>query len=277
MGVRNIRHGRLRIRSGDPTPLELVADFDNGDFNFTENFPTNIVRSRGRIRAITAGDEQPLEWGFSVSLIDFEVFRTLRDKVWAGLAETITGLTTPGVNLNVPLSYDYEQNSLQLAAGEPVGTKQPPGVPPAGVNDFSEEVGAVDIEGVIRVQEGTGAPGSGGFNVEQAAADPDRDVVYDAVGQTTFVNPGDPADCSGGRKTFTLIFDVYDDCDPPVIDPATGIPDPASGTITESLVLDDAWLTTDNFAEADEADTITFGGQARGTNGKVRIVPGGLP
>lgn len=270
-GVKNIRQGRIRIKSGDPTPLELITEFTAGDFTFTENFPTNIIRDRGRIREINAGDEQPVDWSFSAFFIREFLHQALRDKVFIGYAETIGGLTPSALNSNVALSYPYQQDSFQLAAGE-TGTKLANGAVPAVDNEFSEEVSAgPDIEGVDVVQVGGGGPASGGFNVFQPAGDVDRDVVYGAVGATTLVLPGFPADCSGGRKTFTLILDIYDTCDPPRFE------DPNLGTIEVSYVVDNAFLTSDTFAEGDEADTFSFTGQALPVNGKVRIVPGGEP
>jgi hypothetical protein len=269
-GVKNIRQGRIRIQSGDPVPLELITEFTQGDFSFTENFPTNIIRDRGRIREINAGDEQPVDWSFSATFIREFMHRTLRDKVWSGFAETILGLTPAAVNLNVATGYPYEQGSFEFDAAE-TGVKLAIGAAPGAVNEFSEELGTLDIENVIVVPVGGAGPGSGGFNVEQPAADVDRDVVYDAVGATTLVLPGFPADCSGGRKTMKLILDIYDSCDPPLFE------DPAAGTIEVSYVVDNAFLTSDTFAEADEADTISFTGQALPVGGKVRIVPGGEP
>lgn len=277
-GVKNIRQGRIRIQSGDPTPLELITEFTQGDFSFTENFPTNIIRDRGRIREINAGDEQPVDWSFSATFIREFLHRAIRDKVFIGFAETIIGLTGGAINLNVATSYPYEQGDplaltggMQFAVGE-VGQKIiPPGAAPVVDNDFSEEVGALDIENVVVVPVGGAGPGSGGFNVTQPVADVDRDIVYPAVGQTTLVLPGFPADCSGGRKTFKLILDIYDSCNPPLFE------DPSAGVIEVSYVVDNAFLTSDTFTEADEADTISFTGQALPTAGKVRIVPGGEP
>ncbi|KKN85930.1 hypothetical protein LCGC14_0273420 [marine sediment metagenome] len=271
-GVKNIRQGRIRIQSGDPIPLEKITEFTQGDFTFTENFPTNIIRDRGRIREINAGDEQPVDWSFSATFIREFLHRTLRDKIFDGLAETIGGLIPAAVNTNVLLTYAYEQNSFQLAATEPGVKLAVPGTPPGAVDEFSEEPSlGFDIEGVLIVQKGGAGPGSGGFNVQQAAGDVDRDVVYDAVGQTTLVLPGFPADCSGGRKTFKLILDIFDACNPP------DFADPTVGIIEVSYVVDNAFLTSDTFAEADDADTISFTGQALPLNGKVRIVPGGEP
>lgn len=269
MSIRNLRDGVIRVQSGDTPPLEKRCTFTAGDFAYTENFPTNIIRDRGRVRQITAGDEQPVEWSFSALLEDFTLQRTIRDKVWDGLAETILGLAAGGNNLNVALGYAYEQGSFEFAAGETGQKLLPPGTVPIVDNDFSEEPGTADVEKVIAVAKGTGAPGSGGFNVRQPAADVDRDVVYDAVGVATLQTPGQPADCAGGRKTFKLILDIYDPCDP--ADPD----DFAAGTIDFSYVLDNAYLTSDNFAEADEADTISFGGQA--ITPRVEIIDGGAP
>ncbi len=262
MSIKNLRHGVIRIQSGDTVPLEKRATFTAGDLSFTENFPTNVIRDRGKTREITAGDDTPVEWSFSALIEDATLHRTIRDKVWDAFAETVTGLTGGANNLNAALLYAYEQNSFQFATGE-TGQKLAIGAAPVVDNDFSEELGTADVEGVIRVPKGTGSPGSGGFNVRQPAADTDRDVVYDAVGDATLVTPGAPADCAGGRKTFKLILDLYDVCDPPDPDDFT------AGTIERSYVIDNAYLLTDTFNEADEADTISFSGAA--------IIRGGIP
>lgn len=269
MSIKNLRHGVIRIQSGDTPPLEKRAVFTAGDLAFSENFPTNVIRDRGRTREITAGDEQPVEWSFSAFIEDATLHRTIRDKIWDAFAETVVGLTPSANNLNVPLSYAYEQNGFQFATGETGQKLTPPGTAPVVDNDFSEEPGTIDVEKVIRVPKGTGSPGSGGFNVAQPAADVDRDVVYDAVGDATLQSPGQPANCAGGRKTFRLILDKYDVCDPPDPDDFT------AGTIERSYVINNAYLLTDNFNEADEADTIAFSGEA--IIDRVSIVEGGAP
>ncbi len=270
--VKNIRHGRVRIQSGDtPTPLERVFDFTNGDLTFSEPKIVSIFRSRGSIRAVTRGDDQVATWSFSAAFRDRLDYRVMREMVFPAFAETLTGLTASVNNPNEALSFAYEQNSMQCASGETC-IKLAIAVVPTADNEFSEELGAADVNAVTRVEAGDGTPASGGVNIFQPAADADRDVVYDAIGDTTFTSPGLPTDCSGGVKTFKLIFDVYDVCDTfDGTDPSTG------GTIEESYVLDHAYLLTPTITEGDEADQMSFAGEALLINGKVRIVPGGEP
>lgn len=270
--VKNFRNGRVRIQSGDtPTPLERVFDFTVGDLTFSEPKVVNLFRSRGTIRAVTRGDEQVATWSFSAAFRDRLDYRVMRELIFPAFAETLTGLTPSANNPNEPVTFAYEQNSMQCASGETC-IKLAIGVTPTSDNEFSEELGAADVNAVTRVEAGDGTPGSGGVNFFQPAADTDRDVVYDAVGNSTFISPGLPADCSGGVKTFKLIFDVYDVCDGfDPDDPSTG------GTIEESWVLDNAYLLTPTIAEGEEADTMSFAGEALLVNGKIRIVPGGEP
>lgn len=259
--VKTIRHGRIRIKSGDSVPLEKVVPFVDGGLSYTENFPTNEIRDRQELTdELTAGEEQPVEWSFTAQFVDKTVMRTIRDKVWDGIAETIAGLTGGAVNLNAPLTYAYEQGSLEFASGE-VGTKLPvPGTAPTSDDEFSEEPGTEDVEEVLRVPKGDGTVGSGGFNVQQPAADVDRDVVYDAVGKGTLGND----DCSGGRKTFQLVLEEFDPCDPPKASDLT------AGTKVEDYVLNHAYVTQVVFQEGESATTFQFTGRA--LIGRVKVV-----
>ena len=246
--IKNLRHGRIRILSGDTVPLVKVAAWTEGDFTWSENHPTNIVRDRGSMDGaeLTKGDDQPVEWSFSAKLVDETLMRTMRDKVWDGFAQSFTGLTPSANNLLTP-TYDFEQDSVAGATGETIVLIANGGTP-ASDNELAESVGAADVEKVIRVPNAAGS-----IQVYQPAADTDRDLVYDAVGQSTV---GTDPDCSGGRKTFKLILDIYDPCDPP--NPT----DLTLGTVVKSYELDHSFLVTPGFAEGDEADIWSFAGQS---------------
>lgn len=243
MSTKNFRHGRIKIKSGDTTPLVLYADFTEGDFSFDEAFPVNEVRSRGKLREVTRGDDQLVSWSFSAKFRDQTLLRTLRDKVWSAQAEAKTGLTASAVNANVATAYAFEQGSFEITT---TGTwvKLAAGVVPANANEYSEKVGAEDVEGVIRATS---------FNVKMPASTT-LGLLYDAVGQGTLGAATDQ--CQGGVKAFDLLFEVFDPCNPPDPD------DNTAGTILETYTLNDAFLESDSFKEADASDMVSFKGRA---------------
>jgi len=263
MTIKNFRHGRLYIESGDtPTALSKIVTFSGATFTFTEARERNLVRDRGEIKEVTVGDDQPVEWSFTAQYEDRTSFRTVRDGVWDGQAETIAGLVGGALNANVPTFYDYEQGSLQIAAGDPIapGTKLAIAAVPAVAGEFSEELGAADVEGTIAVTAASG------FNIFMPVADVDVDIVYDAVGLSQ-----DPSGllaagaCAGSIKYFRLRLDIYDPCNPPsTIDLAAGI-------VVERFTLDFAFLTEDSFSENEEANEVSFSGQSIAD--KVLVVP----
>ena len=112
MTIKNFRHGRLYIESGDTVPLLKIVTFSGATFTFTETRNRNIVRDRGTIIEVTEGDDEPVEWSFSASYEDRTSFRTIRDGVWDGQSESIAGLVASALNANVATTYDYEQDSL---------------------------------------------------------------------------------------------------------------------------------------------------------------------
>lgn len=236
--------------------------FSGATFTFTEGRERNLVRDRGEIKEVTVGDDQPIEWSFSASYEDRTSFRTVRDGVFDGVSDSITGLTAGALNLNVATTYDYEQNSLTIDPLDPIapGTKLAIGVPPAAAGEFSENAGAATVEGVISV------PATDGFNIFMPAADTDVDLIYDAIGRSTL----DPAAlaagaCTGSITYFNLRLDIYDPCNPP------STVDLNQGVVVERLTLTQAWLNEDTFSEEEEANQISFSGQALGP--KVQIVP----
>lgn len=242
--VKNMRHGRIRIRSGDTTPLELVTDFTDGNFKTDEAFPTNVVRSRGAVREVTRGDEQVVGWSFSASFRDKTTLRTLRDKVWAATTEAKTGLTAAALNTGVAAAYPFEQGSFEITSAG-VWVKLAVGVVPAADREYVEVAGAEDIEGVIRATT---------YSVKMPAATTALALLYDAVGRGTLGAATDI--CQGGVKAFDLWFDVFDPCNPPDPDDST------AGTILETAKLNDSFIESLSFEEGDAADKVTFGGHS---------------
>jgi len=255
MTIKNFRQGRLIIEDGSlPVPLQKIVTFSGATFTFTEARTRSIVRDRGQIKEITIGDQIPVQWSFSAQYEDRTSFRTLTDGVYDNQTDNIAGLTPAVPNLNVPTTYDYEQNSLQVLSTDPIAgiaTKLPIGTPPAADGDFSENLGTQNVERVITV------PAADGFNIQTPLGDVDVDMTYDAVGRSTL----DPASvaagaCTGQINFFRLILLIFDPCDPPDVNDYT------VGTVVEKIVIDQAWLDEDSFSENEEADEISFSGQA---------------
>lgn len=252
MTVINFRQGRLYVESGDtPTPLSKVMAFSGGTFEFTETRERNIVRDRGEVVEVTPGDSQPVEWSFQARYEDKTSFRTVRDGVWDATVDQITGLTAGALNSNVATTYDYEQNSLQIEPNDPIapGTKLAIAAVPAAAGEFSENTGAQNIESVVTV------PRAAAFNIFMPAADTDVDMIYDAVGQPT-LQSATGTGCQGSVTYFRLRLDIYDPCDPP------SVLDLTRGTVTERILIEFAYLVEDSFAEDEEANEISFSGQA---------------
>lgn len=239
--TKNFRHGRIKVKSGDTVALVLIADFTEGDFQFGEQSPVNKVRSRGRLREVTRGDEEVVTWSFSAKFRDKTLLRTLRDKVWAATVENKTGLTAGAVN-TVTTAYPFEQGSLIITTAG-VWTKLAVDATPAADRDYAEIAGAEDVEGIIRATQ---------FKVKMPAATTAVDLLYDAVGKGTLGTD----QCQGGVKAFDLVLEVFDPCDPPDPDDAT------AGTIVETYTLPDAYLLSDGFQEGAEADMVSFTGEA---------------
>ena len=263
MGIKNFRHGRITIKSGDATPLEKIADFSNGNFTWTSNYTTNEIRDRGSLMEITKGDDEPIDWSFSAKFQDKTLMRTLRDKVWAATTENLTGLTAASLNA-VVTAYDFEQGSVAGQAGQTI-VKLANGADSVSVNADNELAEGIstgaDVEGVIKVSKtatNTGTIGGAASTVYPAiyyyppTASTTLNIVYDAVGKGTIGTD----DCSGSRKTFVLILQVYDPCDPP------SSTDSTAGTVLETYTLDDSYLASLTFTEADEFDEVSFSGRS---------------
>ncbi len=268
MPIINFRHGRLYVEDGSATPtpgaLSKVITFSGGTFTFTEPRERNLVRDRGEIQEVTVGDDQPIDWSFTAQYEDRTSMRTIRDGVWDNTAETITGLTANALNLGVPTAYDYEQNSLQIAAGDAIapGTKLAIGVAPAVAGEFSENAGAANVETVVAV------PAATGWNIFMPVGDTDVDIVYDAVGRST-LNPALLAAgaCTGSISFFRLRLDIYDPCNPP------SVKNLSQGIVTERITLEVCWLTEDSFSENEEADEVAFSGQSLDNRASFVAVP----
>lgn len=239
--TKNFRHGRIKIKSGDTTPLVKIADFSEGDFTFAESFPVNKVKSRGKNREVTRGDEEAVVWSFSAKFRDKTLLRCLRDKVWDAQVASKTALTASAVNTITP-DAAFEQGSIEITdAGTWV--KDAVDATPSVDNHYAEVAGEEDVEGVVRATT---------FKVKMPAATTTLGYVYDAVGKGTLGTD----QCQGGVKAFDILFEVFDPCDPPDPD------DDTAGTIVETYLLQDAYLLGDNFNEGAEADMVAFNGES---------------
>lgn len=263
MTIKNFRQGRLYIEDGStPAPLRRVITFAGANFTYTEGRTRNLARDRGEVKEVTIGDNVPVEWSFEYGFEDEELYRTIRDGVYANEPDSITGLVGGAANLNVPTTYDYEQGSLTIAPTDPVapGTKLAIGAAPAVAGEFSENLGAADAEQVIRV------PQADGFNVFMPPADTDLDLIYDALGLST-LNPALLATgaCTGQVNYFRLRLRIFDPCNPPsTLDLAQGVPE-------LDIVIDEAFLDEDTFSEGEEQDTLAVSG--RSLRDKVFLFP----
>lgn len=237
MPTKNLRHGRIRLRSGDNMPLEKTAAFTQGDLSFTTAKSTIQILDRGALSHLRRGDQQAVTFKFSAKFVDRTLRRALEHHVFDGQARTVTGLT-PQASNTASLPHAYEQGSLQAASGEAIATKLSAGSTPSVDGTFAETSGAYDEEGqVVEVRPGT-------FKVRPGAADTDMAVVYDAVGLST----RDPADSD--RKTLEVVLQKLD------------VADPALATVVESYRLLDAYVESVEQAEGDEFDLLTFSGVA---------------
>lgn len=240
--TKNFRHGRIRVVSGDTTPLEYQVDLDMGDLAFERQKPVNIVESRGEPREATRGTAPGIPWSFSAKFVDKRLIRVMEAMVFPGKAQTFGSLTANALNANLATTYPFEQGSIAITTAGSY-SKQAVGATPASTGQYAEEAGTEDVEEVIRATEwAVYAP----LGVTSVA------ITYDAVGKGT---AGDDT-CVGGVKTFDLVLDIYDPCDPPNAD------DPAAGTVIERYTVRDAFLESWKFGEGEDADTVQFAGRA---------------
>lgn len=244
MPSKTMQHGRLKVYSGDGTPLVKTVDFDMGDFSFERSQPIEQIKVRGRLRELRRGEDEPVTFSFSAIFQDKTLRRCLDQFVWDGQSELLTGLSGGAVNNNVAVAYPYEQNSLQPAATETGFTKIAPGGTPSSDGEIAEEVGAEDIEGVTVVGSSGATVVPGEFSVQMPAADTNLAVVYDAVGQST-LDPG-----TSDVKTFRIDLEILDPGQP--LSP---------GVVVETYRLDHARVETMPQEEA-MPNTISFDGFA---------------
>lgn len=247
---KNVALGRLKVRSGDGTPLEKTVEFSEGDFTITSTRTLSEIEDRGILQVHQETQSQRVSGSFSAKLVDETLFRTLDQHVWDAQAETITGLTGGALNSNVATAYPFEQGSLGPAAGEAsLSSKLAIAATPTVAGEYSEELGASDARDVIKVET------ADGFNVFQPAADTDVDVVYDAVGETTFADP----DCST-VKYLQLIWEQL------AADKTT---------VEKSYVLDFAAVSDYSVSEGEDANTVSFNFVA--LDKRFRVVDGAVP
>lgn len=263
MTIKNFRHGRLWVVDGStPIPLAQIVNFSEDTFNWNEPRERNLVRNRGEIVENTVGDDQPIAWSFEAKYEDRSSLRLVRDGVFTGVTEQVTGLTAAALNLNVATTYDFEQGTLVIDPADAIapGTKLGIAVAPAVAGEFSENLGAENVEKVVVV------PAATSFNIFMPAADTDVNVIYDGVGKSTLNVAGLAAGaCTGSVNYFDLRLDIYDPCFPP------SVKDLTVGTVVEQQLVPQCYLTEDGFNEDSEADVLSFSGEALGP--KVLITP----
>lgn len=252
--VKNFRHGRIRIVSGDDTPLEFQVDMDVGDLAFERQKPSNVVDSRGETREVTRGSGQPVPWSFSTKFMNKELIRCLEAFIFPGQVQTFGSLTALANNPNLATTYPFEQGSILVTTTPGTYTKGTVGDVPNASGEYAEEAGAEDVEGVIRATEWAIFPPSSVTSVA---------ISYDAVGKGT---AGDDT-CLGGVKTFHLVLDVYDPCDAPTFE------DPDAGTVIERYTVRDAFLESWKFQEAEDFNTVAFSGRAIADRITIETVP----
>ncbi|KKN14487.1 hypothetical protein LCGC14_0995580 [marine sediment metagenome] len=245
MPTKNLRQGRVKIRSGDSVVLEKIAPFSEGDFTFTRTKNTIQVKNRGSLDHLRKGDEEAVTFTFSAKFVDKTLRRTLEEFIFDGKTKNVTGLTGGALNENIPLDYAYEQDSLQVAASETAFTKIANGATPIS-GEFAEELKTRDdLEEVAMVGDAelvTPVPGE--FAVFMPGGDTDLNVVYDAIGKST-LDPG-----TSDVKTFTIDLEKLD------------VALAKQGIVDEIYRLRNCVLETVEQAEGDEFDLVTFTGFA---------------
>lgn len=228
------RQGRIKIQSGDSTPLSLTVAFTEGDFSWTITRNINQVLDRGDLVALTKGDDSAVEWSFTAKFVNRLLYETMEEFVWAGQTESITGLTASALNSNVPttLGLGYKQGTLFVT--DSGYTKLATSVAPSVAGEYRENVGVEDEEGVLVVT---------GFDVFQPAADTTVAIFYGAVGTSRT----DPDLCSD-VKTYLVVIEFDDPCDLP--------------NVLETWAFDFSAPTSVQFDEGDVSNTIAFSGIA---------------
>jgi len=247
MPTRNLRHGRIRVMSGDtPVRLEKTCAFTEGDFTFAK--PRNViqVKDRGALSHLRRGDEEAVTFSFAAKFVDRTLRDTLEHGVFEGQAYAAVGLTPQVVNA-ITVPYAYLSDSLEHASGEAINTKLANGVTPSGDGEYAELAGA--LRGGAEQDEVT----SGQFKAQPGVADTDMDVVYDAVGGSTLDGPDVVSSVADPRaesdvRTFLLLLEKMD---------------PARNWIVDEVYeLNHASVENVEQAEGDEYDTVSFTGIA---------------
>lgn len=238
MPTKNLRHGRLRVQSGDtPTALTKTLAFTDGDFTWTRTKNVNPILDRGRLSHLRQGDQQGVEWSFTAKFVDRTLHQLLDEYVFDTETELIGSLTGGALNSDIATAFAFRQGSLIVTDGAPfTGNKLAPGSTPATDGEHAENVGALDVEDVLSVSA---------FDIFMPAADVDVNVTFDAIGASTL------DDGTSDVKTLDLIFEVLDPGQP--ISP---------GTVVETYNLISSTMTEESFEEGDEFDTVSISGLA---------------
>lgn len=64
--ARNLRDGQIVMKDGSSTPKTVTITVEEGNFTFTENFPTREILDRGALSHVRVGDEVPMTLSFSI-------------------------------------------------------------------------------------------------------------------------------------------------------------------------------------------------------------------
>lgn len=245
MPTKNLRQGRIDIEDGSSSALTKTAAFTEGDFTYTVTSNVIQVKNRGALDHLRKGDEEAITFSFSAKFVDKTLQRCLEEFIFDAQTKNLTGLTANALNSNVALDYAYEQGSLAVASTESGFSKLAAGATPSSSGEFAEETATrTDLKGVSMVgdAEVVAATTPGEFAVFMPAADTDLDVVYDAIGRSTF-QPG-----ASDIKTLTIKLVKLK---PELITQAN-----------ETYTLSRCYLESYEQAEGDEYDVVSFNGVA---------------
>ncbi len=236
MPTKNLRHGRLTVSSGDsPTPLTRILAFTEGDFSYAITKNVNQILDRGLKSHLRKGDFAAITWSFTAKFVDRTLSQLLDEYVYDAEPEAATSLVAAALNSAVAAAFGFRQGSMLVT--DSGFTKLAAGATPATEGEFSENVGAADIEEVVVATS---------YDVFMPTADTDLNFTTDAVGASTL----DPA--ASDVKTFDLVFEV--------LDPGQPIP---PGTVVETIQLDDATIEEITpLEEGDEFNTVSISGIA---------------
>ena len=231
--TKNLRHGRLLVKSGDTPPLSLLVAFAEGDFEWTRTRNVIQGKDRHKLDHLRKGEDEPVEFSFTAKFVDKQLFYALDKSVWIAQTQNVTGIT-PQTASQLNVDKPYEQGSLVISTAG--FTKLANGTTPTADGEYSESAGTLDVNDVISV------PATNGLNVQTPAGVTEIDFTYDAVGASSF-----EPDCSD-IKTVELCYEI--------VDPADLV------TVVQRWELKNVVVESVTFSEAEDFTTIAFEGIA---------------